>query len=131
MVSKLLLICAAFCHQLTTAVDFYVSPTGSDSNAGTSATAAFQTLPKAQQAVRSKLAGTLNDNITVHVGSGTYTLSTPLKFTADDSGKGGFSVNWVGSGAVVSGGLRVSNWAAGSNGVYSASVPIDVKSRNL
>jgi hypothetical protein len=130
MVSKLL-ICAALCNQLAIAADFYVSPTGSDSNAGTSATAAFQTLPKAQQAVRSQLAGTVNDNITVHVGAGTYTLSAPLKFTADDSGKNGFSVNWVGSDALISGGLKVTGWTAGSNGIYSANVPVGTRSRNL
>jgi hypothetical protein len=127
----LFLVGAALCSQLTVAADFYVSPTGSDSNAGTSATAAFQTLLQAQQAVRSQLTGTLNQNITVHMGAGTYMLSAPLKFTADDSGKNGFSVNWVGSGALISGGLNVTNWTAGANGVYSASVPVGVRSRNL
>jgi hypothetical protein len=131
MFTKLFLIGAALCNLLTLAADVYVSPTGSDSNAGTSATAAFQTLPKAQQAVRSQLAGTLNGNITVHLGAGTYTLSAPLKFTADDSGKNGFSVNWIGSGALISGGFKVANWTPASSGVFAASVPVGVRSRNL
>jgi hypothetical protein len=131
MFTKLFLVGAALCNLLTLAADVYVSPAGSDSNAGTSATAAFQTIPKAQQAVRSQLAGTLSGNITVHLGAGTYTLSAPLKFTADDSGKNGFSVNWVGPGAVISGGLKVANWTAAFSGVFAASVPVGVRSRNL
>jgi hypothetical protein len=131
MKSKILLVGAALCHQFVSAVDFYVSLNGSDNNAGTSAAAAFQTLPKAQQAVRSQLAGAITGNITVHIGPGTYTLTAPLKFTAEDSGKSGFAVNWVGPGALVSGGYLVKGWTAGSNGVYSASTPVGVKSRNL
>src|SRR3954463_7132087 len=121
MHSKLLLFCAAFCAYAAHAVDLYVSPTGSDSNAGTAA-APFKTLAKAQQAVRNQIAGTAKENITVHVGAGTYTLSVPLKFTAEDSGKNGVTVKWVGAGATISGGLKITNWTAGSNSVYSANV---------
>ncbi|OAG07405.1 uncharacterized protein CC84DRAFT_1242942 [Paraphaeosphaeria sporulosa] len=130
MTSKLLLIFAALYSKLVAGVDFYVATDGSDSNAGTSAGAAFQTLPKAQQAVRQVTKG-MTENITVHVGPGIYTLSTPLKFSADDSGQGGFTVAWVGQNALISGGRKVTGWTAGSNGVYSASVPSGVKSRNL
>lgn len=131
MISLLFLVYGALCSQLAAALDFYVAPNGSDNNAGTSAGAAFQTLSKAQQAVRSQIAGSMTGNITVHVGAGIYTLSTPLRFTADDSGKNGFAVNWVGPGALISGGYKVTGWTAGSNGVYSASVPTSLKSRNL
>ncbi|EMD96315.1 hypothetical protein COCC4DRAFT_123532 [Bipolaris maydis ATCC 48331] len=112
------------------AVDFYVLPSGSDSNAGTAA-APFKTLAKAQQAVRNQIGGMAKENITVHVGAGTYTLSVPLKFTVEDSGKNGVPVKWVGAGATISGGLKINNWTAGSNGVYSANVPVGLKSRNL
>jgi hypothetical protein len=70
-------------------------------------------------------------NITVHIASGTYELSAPLVLSAQDSGKNGFKVNWVGSGAVVSGGRKLTNWTAGTNGIYSATVPQGTKSRNL
>ncbi|KAF2275439.1 pectin lyase-like protein [Westerdykella ornata] len=131
MKSKILLIYAALCSNFVAAVDFYVAPNGSDNGDGTSPTTAFQTLSKAQQAVRKQIASGMQENITVHVGPGTYSLSAPLKFTADDSGKGGFTVHWVGSGALISGGQKVTGWTAGSNGVYSASVPAGLKSRNL
>ncbi|EFQ92467.1 hypothetical protein CFE70_005016 [Pyrenophora teres f. teres 0-1] len=130
MHSKLLLFCVTFCAYTAHAVDLYVSPSGSDSNAGTAA-APFKTLTKAQQAVRNQIAGTANEGITVHVGAGTYTLSAPLKFTSEDSGKNGVTVKWVGTGATISGGLKITNWVAGSNGVYSADVPMGLKSRNL
>lgn len=130
MHSRLLLFCAALCAGATRAADFYVSPTGADNNAGTS-TAPFKTLTKAQQAVRAQLAETAQGNITVHIGAGTYMLSAPLKFTAEDSGNNGITVKWVGSDATVSGGLKITNWAAESNGVYSANVPVGTKSRNL
>jgi hypothetical protein len=112
------------------AADVYVSTTGSDSNDGLSEGKAVASLAKAQQAVRTQISS-MKANITVHVGPGTYELSTPLTFNAQDSGKGGFAVNWVGPGALVSGGRKLTNWSAGSNGVWSASVPSGTKSRNL
>jgi len=131
MKSNILLICATVFNSLGAAVDFYVAPNGSDNNAGTSATTPFQTLSKAQQAVRSQIASSMTANITVNIGAGTYRLSAPLKFTAEDSGKNGFTVNWQGSGALISGGYKVTGWTAGSNGIYSASIPSGTKSRSL
>jgi hypothetical protein len=110
--------------------DVYVSTTGSDSNDGLSEGKAVASLAKAQQAVRTQISS-MKANITVHIAPGTYELSAPLAFTAQDSGKGGFAVNWVGPGALVSGGRKLSNWSVGANGVYSASVAPGTKSRNL
>lgn len=100
-----------------TALDFYVSPTGSDSNAGSSADASFRSLVHAQQAVRSQIATSMTSNITVHLAPGTYPLSATLSFTSQDSGRNGFTVNWSGPGAVMSGGIQVTGWTQGSNGV--------------
>jgi hypothetical protein len=122
----------AFYSSSVAAIDFYVAPNGSDSNVGTSASAPFQTLPKAQQTIRSLIASSMSENVTVHLASGIYTLSAPLKLTSDDSGKNGFIVKWIGdSGTLISGGRKITGWTAGSNGVYSASVPAGLKSRNL
>jgi hypothetical protein len=123
----------AFAHifvTLGTAADVYVSTTGSDSNDGLSAGKAVASLAKAQQAVRGQITN-MNANITVHISSGTYELSAPLAFTAADSGRNGFTVNWVGSGAVISGGRKITGWTAGTNGIYSASVPAGTKSRSF
>ncbi|KAH7393808.1 hypothetical protein DE146DRAFT_746577 [Phaeosphaeria sp. MPI-PUGE-AT-0046c] len=110
--------------------DLYVSTTGSDNNDGLSEGKALASLAKAQQYVRTQISS-MNANITVRIAPGTYQLSAPLTFTAADSGKNGYSVNWVGAGAVVSGGLKLSNWTAGANGIYSTTVPAGTKSRNL
>ena len=112
------------------AADFFVSPTGSDSNTGTSGASPFQTLPKAQQAVRGVLASS-GTNITVNLAAGTYFLSAPLRLTAEDSGKSGSSVVWSGKDAVLSGGIKVTDWKLQSNGIYAANVPAGTKSRNL
>lgn len=71
------------------------------------------------------------EDITVHLLSGTHRLSEPLNLGSADSGKNGFRVNWIGSNATISGGLRVRGWKAGADGVYSASVPKGTQSRNL
>lgn len=112
------------------AAEFFVSPTGSDSNAGTSSASPFQTLPKAQQVVRSALASS-GTNITVNLAAGTYFLSAPLRLTAEDSGKNGSSVIWSGKDAVLSGGIKVTGWKLQSNSIYVANVPAETKSRNL
>src|SRR3954471_13727448 len=66
-------------------VDFYVSPTGSDSNAGTTAAAPFKTLAKAQSAVRA-VDQASSGAVTVNLAGGDYRLTKPLGFTAADSG---------------------------------------------
>jgi hypothetical protein len=115
------------------AADFYVSPSGVDTNDGQSESP-FQSLRQAQLAVRDALAQGLNENITVHVGDGEYVLSEPLNFTSADSGSSQFPVLWtaIGTKAIISGGTKVTGWTAnGTDGIYSASVPPGTLSRNL
>jgi len=113
------------------ALDFFVSPSGADTNDGTSETKAFKSVPAAQKAVQAQLAKNPSENITVRLVSGTYALTAPLWFTDKDSGKSGNPVKWVGTDATLSGGLEVTGWAAEANGIYSANVPVGTKSRNL
>jgi hypothetical protein len=121
---------ANFLFSHAAAADVYVSTTGSDTNDGLSKAKAVATLTKAQQAVRGQISS-MKANITVYIDPGTYELVAPLVLNAQDSGKNGFAVNWVGSGAVISGGRKLTGWIAGTNGVYSATVPQGTKSRNL
>lgn len=115
---------------LVTGLDIYVSPTGSDTGTGSNAQP-FRTLSQAQNAVRQQLQSALTADINIHVAQGVYSISSPLTLTDKDSGKNGFKVNWIGNGAVVSGGLKVTGWTQGNNGIYSASVPAGTLSRNL
>ena len=68
----------------TLAVDFYVSTTGSDTNAGTFAEP-FQSLEKAKLEVRALLP-TATAAINVWVRGGTYYLGSTLEFGTADSG---------------------------------------------
>jgi hypothetical protein len=64
---------------------FYVSPTGSDSNSGTSASAPFKTFEKAQSAMQA------STTKTVYLMGGTWGRTTPLLLTSKDAGE-----SWLG-----------------------------------
>jgi hypothetical protein len=127
--SHLLVVFHSLCAN---AADLYVSTSGSDNNDG-SLNSPFQTLGKAQQAVRTLISGSVNEDVIVHIADGVYRQTSPLVFTTADSGRNGRTVYWKanGNGAVISGGIKVTGWTQGSNGVYSATVPVGTKSRNL
>jgi hypothetical protein len=97
------------------AQDFYVSPSGSNVLDGLSPTlnystktGPFKTLTRAQQAIRDlKAAGKFNEAITVHIGKGSYQLSTALEFNDRDSGLPGQEIIWQGEkgATILSGGI--------------------------
>lgn len=107
---------------------FFVSPNGRDSWSGALAGAnrdgtdgPFATLPRAQQAAR-ELKNT--GPVEVVVQAGTYHLSAPLSFTADDSGTQTCPVTYRAQGRVViSGGEPITGWQKGEDGIWSADVP--------
>jgi hypothetical protein len=113
----------------------YVSPTGSDSNPGTSASQPVQTLPKAQELVRARNAS-LGADLTVVLMDGYYRLTAPLKLDAGDSGSNGHSVIWKadnGARPVVVGSTQITGWAqvAGSSTIWWAQGPAGIKTRQL
>jgi hypothetical protein len=68
---------------------FFVSPTGSDSNSGTSSASPFKTPFAAQQAVRAALRGHPKpSHISVTLAAGIYHLERPLNLTLADSSPG-------------------------------------------
>src|SRR4051794_19237574 len=92
-----------------TGTDLYVSPSGSDSNAGTSASAPLKTLPHARDVARA-IDQSGSGDIRINLATGTYRLTSPLVLDAADSGTNGNTVTWqAASGAkpVISGGLQV------------------------
>jgi len=107
------------------AVEFYVAPTGSDTNSGTM-THPFQTVSRAQTAVRAVNAGMTGD-ITVYLRGGRYEISSTLSFTSADSGDKGFHViyrSYPGESATISGGKQVEGWSPVSGKAYwTAPVP--------
>jgi hypothetical protein len=110
----------------------YVSPNAGDGGDGTRAKP-FNNLAMAQSAVRriNKL-----NNVTVVLGDGTYVISAPLKFAAEDGGQGAHTVTWraaPGAHPVISSGMRVTDWKIfdQAKNIYVADVPKGVDSRQL
>ena len=119
-----LLLLAAVCSA-SSAPAFFISPNGSDSNPGTSASAPLATFSAAQLAMRAALAaGPLQAEATVTAAPGMYIQSSPLLFNGSDSGTGGFRVNWQCAGAVLYIGVRVPEWQPlnGSGPIWVANV---------
>jgi hypothetical protein len=113
-------------------VVLHLSPNGSDAGDGSIAHP-FATPARAQAAVRR-----LNPDhdVTVRIAHGTYRLTTPLRFTADDGGQNGFTVRWEGEpGAhpILSGGMPIGGWRLvdRAKGIWSAAVPKDADPRQL
>lgn len=103
---------------------YYVSPTGSDENPGTRSEP-FLTIQRAQEVVRDELAREISGDITIWLGDGTYFLSSPLRFDANDSGKGKNIVSYKalkGADPLISGGMEVSGWQHRGNGIWVAEV---------
>jgi len=108
----------------TPSADFFVSPSGSDSNPGTFAQP-FATIGRAQTGVRGILNGRTS-SVVVMVREGTYYLTQPLSFTSADSGTPGVEISWQnypGEAPVISGGERITNWTQGSGNQWTASLP--------
>ncbi|MDH6219588.1 RICIN domain-containing protein [Streptomyces pseudovenezuelae] len=103
----------------------YVDPTnGSDSNSGTSTSAAFKTIAKARDAVRT-MNSAMSADIVVNLRGGTYPLTSPVDFTTADSGTNGHNVIYKAYGSetpVVSSAKTITGWTSAGNGQYKASV---------
>jgi hypothetical protein len=110
----------------------YVSPTGTGSACSSAAPCS---IAQAQTVVRSA-APTMQADISVTFADGTYRLTSPLVFTAADSGMNGHKIIWqAASGAhpVLSGGLPVTGWAVSdsSKNIWKASVNGSFVTRQL
>ena len=79
-----LLLCA-FLSSTATSQEFFVSPTGSDTNAGT-LNAPLATIASAQAKVRAFKKDNPNATVTVYLRGGKYYLTEPVVFSPDDSG---------------------------------------------
>ncbi len=127
---RIISVCAAALLSaiLCGARPYYVSPNGSDANPGT-LKKPFATLQRAQQAARQELGD-------VYLRGGTYYLSSPLVFTAEDSGtKDAPAVfqNYKNEKPVISGGVRLDNlnWQPFMNGILQAQVPADLQTEEI
>ncbi len=109
-----------------------VSPTGDDNATGT-ADHPFQTLERAQRAVREINA---DHDVTVQLATGIYRLQRSLIFTALDGGRNGHHVTWTAAtdaSPVISGAIPVTGWTLFDKDkqIYVANVPVGTDSRQL
>jgi hypothetical protein len=123
-ITAILISCAACFGQ-----DFYVSTSGSDENPG-SREKPFLTITRARDAVR-ELIPQMDQDITVHVAEGDYTLYETIVFTDRDSGNNGYRVCYrslEGPGkARLLGGKRLTGWSKVDDKIWKISLP-DIQS---
>lgn len=119
------LSCAVLSQKVHAATQqtFYVSTTGSDTNAGTFA-APFLTITKARDVVRTNN-GNMSGDIIVKIRGGNYYLSTPITFTEQDSGTNGYNVlyeNYATETPNIVGGRKATGWVLDSGKVFKLDV---------
>jgi hypothetical protein len=101
--------------------EYFVSPTGSDANAGTSGKP-FRTLEKARQAVRA-LIPAMNGDIVVTIRGGTYPVRKTIIFGPEDSATGTHRIIYraaKGETPVFTGGVHVTGWKPHKDGIWKA-----------
>ena len=119
--------------------EFYVDARkGNDKNDGLSEKNAFQTIQRAQEAVR-EIENWTGDVI-IHLAKGEFNLTETLEFTPEDGAPKGYAVLYQGEGAgrtQITSGVRLTGWepstdVPGVEGVYEVAVPEGVDySRDL
>ncbi|MGV3637661.1 MAG: right-handed parallel beta-helix repeat-containing protein, partial [Flavobacteriales bacterium] len=102
---------------------YYVSPTGNDSNNGTSTATPWRTLARVQQFSSSAAAG---DQVLFQRGA---TFTGQLTWYGSGSAAANITIGAYGTGAlpVISGAVPVSGWTQHSGNIYKASVAGSVK----
>jgi len=111
-----------------TPIDFYVSPNGNDANIG-SKEKPFNSLHKAQQAVREQRISKPNENITVWLEDGKYFLKEPLVFSPADAGSTTSLVQYKAiknAHPLISGGVEIRGWEKTENGIWVAKLPEEI-----
>lgn len=106
------------------AADFFVAPSGSDTNDGTRKKP-FATLARAREAVRKRIAAGLESDVTVIIRQGTYELAEPLVLGPEDSGSEQYAITYAaypGEKALISGGRRITGWKRREGEIWTASV---------
>ncbi|MEE1741493.1 right-handed parallel beta-helix repeat-containing protein [Streptomyces sp. BE147] len=105
----------------------YAGPDGR----GTSCTASR---PCSVEGARDRARTESGRDVRVLLKGGTYRLTEPLEFGAEDSGKNGRTMTWTaapGARPVLSGGRDLTGWRRGADGTWTAPVPEGVTPRQL
>jgi hypothetical protein len=105
--------------------DLYVSPQGSDTNAGTK-DKPFASFVGAQNAVRQRISNGLTEDINILIRGGTYWIDKPIVFTTEDSGTELFRVSfsaYPGEKPIFNGGYVITGFKEMPNGIWQTQIP--------
>lgn len=128
IVCVILFFCAAAGSSLfAQTADFYVSPTGNDSNPGT-IEEPFATFNQARQSADALAQNSKGRTtpITVMFRAGTYFLQNTVNFTSADSGTSTLGIvyeNYPSETPVFTGGVQVTGWISEGNNVWGVTLP--------
>jgi len=111
-------------------IDIYVSNSGNDVSGNGTLINPYQTLNRAQLAVRAYKANSRRaSDINVIIRGGTYYLSSTLQFGAEDSGVSGYKVRYIAYNnetVVISGGVKIPTglglWTPDINGIWKVNL---------
>ncbi|MDR6551036.1 hypothetical protein [Paenibacillus qinlingensis] len=115
-----------------TQAQYYVSPNGNDSNAGTLASP-FKTVQKARDVVRT-INGSMTGDIIVNLRGGNYPVTSSIDFTPRDSGTNGNRIiyqAYQGENPVLNAGVQVTGWSQHSGNIWKAPLSRSNKLRAL
>ncbi|MBM3477228.1 MAG: hypothetical protein FJX75_28510, partial [Armatimonadetes bacterium] len=123
-------------------VTIYVAPDGNDDWSGklpaanaTRTDGPLHTLATARDMIRAMKAGAqLTEPVEVVLRKGVYSLAEPLVLEPQDSGTEACPITYAayqGEKAIVSGGVEVTGWKKGEDGLWTAQVPRDWPLRQL
>ncbi|MEU6430397.1 lectin [Microbispora sp. NPDC046973] len=132
VLTAVLVVVAPATQALAATTTLYASPSGS----GTACSATQPcSLAGAQAAVRSQNAS-MSGDIVVQLADGQYRITSPLTFTAADSGNNGYTVIWQaapGAHPVISGARQVTGWTVADSGrnIWKAGVGTGIDTRQL
>ncbi|MHC4700518.1 MAG: right-handed parallel beta-helix repeat-containing protein [Planctomycetota bacterium] len=114
-------------HRVAPTTEFYVSPTGNDTNRGTTVDRPFATIERAREAIRQqKKAGPLEEPVTVYLRGGLHHLDESVVFTPKDSGTTQFPVTYTAyenEKPVITGGRTITGWTKHEGNVWKTELP--------
>jgi hypothetical protein len=115
-----------------TAADFYVSPLGSDSNAGTKEKP-FATLDKAKNVIENMIQNQKESVFTIWLADGVYKIEEPIVFQSEFFNDG-IEVEikaMKNANPIISGGAILKNWVKNSDGIWETQLPDAKKEWNF
>ncbi|RAO31564.1 Beta-glucuronidase [Micromonospora saelicesensis] len=131
-VTALVAVTASASPALAATTTLYASPSGTGTACSASQPCSLTAAQTAVRAINSAMSG----DIVVELANGAYRLSSPLRFTAADSGNNGYQVIWrAASGArpTITGARAVTGWSLVDSGknIWRANVGAGLDSRQL